>query len=106
MAASDLLVLQCRALGLPEPVLELRFHPPRKWRIDAAFPAHWLAVEIEGGAWVNGRHTRSSGYLADIEKYNQMALDGWFLLRFTPQQVENGEAVQAIAQFLQDETER
>lgn len=103
MAANDLLTLQCLALGLPEPVCELRFHPPRKWRADCAWPKHRLILECEGGAFINGRHTRGRGYINDLSKYNQMALDGWFLLRFTPQQVENGEAVQAIAQFLQDE---
>lgn len=100
MAASDLLVLQCQALGLPEPICELRFHPPRRWRVDYAFPAHWLAVECEGMVWHHGRHTRGSGFVKDIEKYNQLALDGWFLLRFTPAMIEDGIAVQAIQTFL------
>ena len=73
-----------RALGLPEPVPEYRFAPPRRWRFDYAFPEFKLAVEIEGGAWIRGRHTRGKGFLADLEKYNAATLLGWSILRYAP----------------------
>lgn len=38
--------------------LEHRFHPVRKWRFDAAFPVRKIAVEIDGGVFVQGRHMR------------------------------------------------
>lgn len=70
--------------GLPKPVRELRFAPPRRWRFDFAFPDHLVAVEIEGGIYSGGRHTRGKGYEADCEKYNQaVAAGGWRVLRFT-----------------------
>lgn len=100
MSASNGLAFQCRAIGLPAPVLEYRFHPPRRWRVDACWPALWLAVEIEGGVFTRGRHIRPSGFLRDAEKYNQLALDGYTLLRFTPAQVRDGIAVTAIEGFL------
>lgn len=81
---------------LPEPVYEHKFHPTRRWRIDCAWPDHKLAVEIEGAVWSYGRHTRGSGFVKDIEKYNELTLMGWSLLRFTPQQVKNGEAIKTI----------
>ena len=30
----------CKAWGLPVPVAELRFAPPRRWRFDWAWPHH------------------------------------------------------------------
>lgn len=67
-----------------EVVAEYRFHPPRMWRFDYAIPSHRIAIEVEGGVWTNGRHIRGTGFLNDMEKYNQAVLDGWRLLRCTP----------------------
>jgi hypothetical protein len=55
---------------LPLPVPEYRFAPPRRWRTDYAWPLAKLALEVEGGVWTNGRHTRGTGFLKDIAKYN------------------------------------
>ena len=63
---------------------ELKFHDTRKWRFDYAIPNLKIAIEIEGGAWTNGRHTRGSGFIKDMEKYNAAACCGWVMLRFTP----------------------
>lgn len=63
---------------------EYRFHPTRKWRLDYGNPKRKLAVEIEGGAWSGGRHTRGAGFIRDIEKYNTLASMGWLLFRCTP----------------------
>ena len=80
--------------------LEYRFHPERRWRADLALPQHKLLIEIEGGGWIGGRHTRSVGFIRDLEKYNTAAILGWYLLRFTPQQVKSGEALQVIENFI------
>jgi hypothetical protein len=79
--------------GLPDgAVAEYRFHSRRRWRFDWAWPSARVALEIEGGAWTQGRHTRGAGFVADMEKYNAATLAGWRVLRVTPQQFENGEA--------------
>jgi len=84
-------------VGFPSgAIAEYRFHPPRRWRFDWAWPRHKLALEIEGGVWTKGRHTRGKGYLADCEKYNQANLDGWCLLRVTPAQMASGEAAKLV----------
>jgi very-short-patch-repair endonuclease len=62
---------------------EYQFHPKRKWKIDFANTKHGIAVEIEGGIWSGGRHTRPQGYIKDVEKYNALTLNGWRLLRYT-----------------------
>lgn len=89
------------ANGLPAPEREHVFHPPRRWRIDLAFVDHKLAVEIEGGAFRGPGHRSVGIYLRNIEKYNQLTLDGWRLLRFTSDQVKSGEAVALIRQVLE-----
>lgn len=79
--------------GLPAgAVAEYRFNPTRRWRFDWAWPDARIALEIEGGAWTQGRHTRGSGFLADMEKYNAAGLAGWRVFRVTPQQFDSGEA--------------
>jgi len=68
-------------------VREYRFHPTRRWRIDYAIPAHKIAIEVEGGIYTHGRHTRGKGYKADMEKYNSMMVRGWRLVRVTPSEL-------------------
>lgn len=75
---------------------EYRFDANRKWRFDFAFPDSKLAVECEGAVWTNGRHTRGSGYTADIEKYNSATLQGWRVLRYHAELISSGEALNQI----------
>jgi len=78
--------------GLPRPELEYKFHPTRKWRFDYAWPDKKIAVEIEGGVWTRGRHTRGSGFVEDMEKYNMAGKLGWRIFRFVPSELRNGIA--------------
>lgn len=78
----------CVLHGLPEPIPEYRFHPLRKWRADYCWPLHMLLVEIDGGVWTGGRHTRGAGFIKDMEKLNAAALLGYRVLRYTPQQID------------------
>ena len=97
-----MLALHLRAKGLPEPVREYRFHPVRKWRFDFAWPGRMLAVEVEGGTWAHGRHTRGAGYERDTEKYNTAVEFGWKVLRYTSAQVEDGTAITQLERILQE----
>lgn len=94
------LALHIRADKLPEPVREYRFAPDRKWRFDFAWPDRKLAVEVEGGVYSGGRHTRGSGYIKDLEKYNRAAVLGWCVLRFDTAAVRDGTAIAAIHEAL------
>lgn len=53
------------------------------WRFDRAFVKQKVFVELEGGVWVDGRHSRGAGYTSDCAKYNAATLLGWRGLRFT-----------------------
>lgn len=70
-------------LGLPDPVPEYRFHATRDWRFDFAWPDQLVAVELDGGTWAQGRHTRGAGYRADCVKANTAQMAGWIVLHFT-----------------------
>lgn len=93
---------QLRTLHATPPVEEYRFAPPRRWRFDFAWPALLLAVEIEGGVWRGGRHTRGAGYYqADAEKYNAAAVAGWTVLRYTSVDVSRWTAAAEVLRVLQ-----
>lgn len=42
-----------------------------------------LVVEVEGGVFTSGRHTKGVGFSNDILKYNSIIFAGYPLLRFT-----------------------
>ena len=75
---------------------EFKFHPDRKWRADFHIVGHKLLVEVEGGIWSGGRHTRGKGYIGDMEKYNAAVGMGYRVLRFSTEQVKSRFAVNGI----------
>ena len=81
-------------------VTEYRFSPPRRWRFDFAIPSEKIAIEIEGGVFTGGRHTRGVGYLKDIEKYNTATSLGWRVLRFTHVQHNYSDIIAAIRETI------
>lgn len=100
MAGLSLLTL-CRATKIPIPVPEFKFHPTRKWRFDWCWPEQKLALEVQGGLFVNGRHSRGAALLKEHEKLNAAAALGYRVLFVTPGQIANGEAISVIEAGLQ-----
>lgn len=110
--------LMCQAHGIPIPEAEYPFnklspYPARSktgrirlWRLDFAWPkeAHDLyspvALEIDGGVWTGGRHTRGQGYIGDMEKFNEAVLQGWMCLHCTPTQLKTFEIAPLIKRAL------
>ncbi len=101
--------------GLPEPGLEYKFHPERRWRFDFAWP-DWrvsngkesdpyggLALEVQGGIWSMGRHNRGAAMLKEWEKLNEAAAMGWRVLYFQPSDLCLIETVETIKRCLQSE---
>lgn len=78
--------------GLPQWVTEHRFHDVRKWRLDYAWPAQKIALEVHGGVHSGGRHTRGEGFTADREKMNEAAAAGWVVIEATAEQIRSGQA--------------
>ena len=94
------LMQQITLLGIPAPTREYTFHATRKWRFDFAWPERKIAAEVEGGVWVQGRHSRGSGFIADLEKYNAATADGWRVYRFSESMITSGEALRILEKAL------
>ena len=95
------LAWQIKAAKLPRPDLEVKFHSTRRWRFDLAWivvdgQTVKIALEVEGAVWSQGRHTRGSGFVKDMEKYNNASLLGWTVYRVSTHQVTSGEALKLI----------
>lgn len=114
---------QLTLAGLPEPEREYRFAAHvvglgpgirarlreaglKDWRLDFAWPEHRLAVEVQGGTWSQGKHTRGQGYEDDREKINAAQLLGWTVLEFTTGMIRDGRALRTIERALQSITRR
>jgi very-short-patch-repair endonuclease len=111
-ALEEKLALEIRALKLPVPIREFRFHPTRRWRFDFAWPDLRIAVEAEGGAEMHGRRTKQgkllksghltvSGFRKDCEKYNEAAIHGWYVLRFSGAMIKDGTAIRTIERVIE-----
>jgi len=79
-----------KSQGWPDPVFEHEFHPKRKWRWDVAFIEAKVAVEIHGGTWEQGRHTRGGGFEEDRCKVNEGTAAGWRVFEVTYRQIAKG----------------
>ena len=66
---------------------EYRFTPPRRFRFDFAFLPSKIAIEINGGNWIHGRHTRASNLSNEYEKLNLAALNGWRVFVLSPEMI-------------------
>lgn len=72
-----------RLLDGPELEKEFQFCPDRQWRADYMFKVgkqNYL-VELDGGVYSRGRHTRGPGYVEDCFKLNTATLLGYRVIR-------------------------
>jgi very-short-patch-repair endonuclease len=95
----ELFALNCRLYKLT-PEREYQFHPTRLWRADFAWPEQKILVEIEGGIYTQGRHTRGAGFQEDCIKTNAAALLGFRVFRFTIPMVQSGMAIDTVREAL------
>ena len=95
------LLTRLERAGLPLGEGQYRFVPGRLYRFDRAWPDHGMvAVEIQGGLWVNGAHSRGSGVERDCVKLSIAAALGWRVLPVSRAMIEDGSAVRLVAQAL------
>lgn len=83
-------------MGLPPPLFEYRFHPSRKWRLDIAFPAERVGIEVQGGIFIAGRHTRGAALLKEWEKLNTLACMNWRVLFVQPSELCMDKTIKVI----------
>jgi very-short-patch-repair endonuclease len=94
------LLRDMRAIGLPAPTREFKFHPTRKYRFDFAWDAYKLAVECDGGTGRVLAHNSPKGYQYDCERDAEASILGWTVLRFTGNQIKNGSAVTFVERWM------
>lgn len=105
-APEALLAAQLRAAGIAFEQ-EFKFCAWRKWRADFAAGrggsgvagGAWLTtilVEIQGGGFIQGGHSRGMGLERDCEKLATAAALGWRVLPVTPRMVRDGRALALI----------
>lgn len=90
----------------PATVKEVSFNKimntKRLFRADFFCPNLSLIVEVNGGQFINGRHTRGGkGYENDLEKLNLAQANGFNVLQFTYQMLERGEHCKIILKYCQ-----
>lgn len=101
---ADDFVRLCLADGLPEPCREYPIDGTRRYRWDYAWPRFRVAVEKNGGIWMqaedgHGAHSRPANIIRDMAKNNVAVRAGWRVLYYTPQQLLAG-AVAEVAELL------
>ena len=89
----EMFLAQLQERGFPDPEEEYRFLDRRRFRFDFAWTDVSIAVEIEGGTYVQGRHVTGAGFSKDCEKYNLATRDGWRVYRFTTAMVKSREGI-------------
>lgn len=96
----ELFVGQYKNTALPILEREHRFHPKRKWRFDFSIVDLKIGIEIEGGIWMKGSHTRMHGYQDDCNKYNEAQALGWKVFRFTSDDIKKDRAIKFLWNYL------
>jgi len=106
----DIVLAYFRSHKLPIPKAEFRFHETRLWRFDFAwdmknrgYPEDIytnVALEIDGGIWVNGGHNRGAQMLKTWEKENEAACMGWRIIRCQPKDLCTQNTVNLIKRAL------
>jgi hypothetical protein len=74
----------CALTNIPQPAEEWEFDSVRHFRFDYAWPESRVALEVDGGIFSGGPHTRGTGFAKDVEKLNLAAEQGWLVLRCCP----------------------
>jgi hypothetical protein len=100
-------------------VPEYRFDADRKWRFDfilapersyggllptteAHAADYWkLALEVQGGLFTNGRHSRGAALLKEHEKLNAAACAGWRVLYTIPDNLCMQETIDMVRKALE-----
>jgi very-short-patch-repair endonuclease len=83
-------------------VCEFQFHPFRKYQLDFVWEKEKVCLEVDGGGFIHGAHSRGSGQWKDMLKRNEATLMGWKVFVVTPKMLtlEDGRAALLLEQAL------
>jgi hypothetical protein len=83
----------------PQQELSPRITPKRKWSVDFVFHLQnfqKLHVEVQGGTWIRGRHSRGVGARSDAQKLNYASCIGHRTLYITSDMIRDKTALDWI----------
>lgn len=86
--------------GIPIPVSEYKFHPVRKWRMDFCWVDYGVFLEVQGGLFVQGRHSRGAAMLKEFEKTNAASEMGYRMLLCQPKDLCSTTTIETIRKTL------
>lgn len=101
-----------RLMRLPEPELQAKIIPGRRYRFDFAWMDYKVTAEVQGGVYKvgkrcptcgespSGRHTRGAGYETDARKSADAQVAGWICISVTAGMIKSGEASKRIKDAL------
>lgn len=92
-------------LGGPALEKEVRFDPDRQWRADYLHRPTMTLIELDGGVYNKGRHTRGAGFVEDCFKLNSAALHGYGVIRIATG-MATAHYLQQIIDWLQSADKR
>lgn len=70
----------------------------RKFAYDFCLPKQRVLIEIQGGTFSGGRHTRGNGYSADCEKLRLATFDNWRILWYDSKSI-NTEEIERLVEY-------
>jgi very-short-patch-repair endonuclease len=73
----------------------------RRFRFDFAHLNSKVAVEIQGGIYVGGRHSGGVGQRKDFEKINLAILNGWVVFQLSGDMVQT-EWLEIICEVIRE----
>lgn len=77
-----------------------KFLKNRKFKFDFAHLPQKIAIEINGGNWIGGRHSNALALNSEYEKLNLAVVNGWRVFVLSPEMITD-EWLEAIAQAIQ-----
>jgi hypothetical protein len=92
------LMLLMERAKMPPVHMQVGLVEGRKFRYDLVIGEPFkVAVEVQGGQWIRGRHNRPQGVETDSEKSALAQERGYIVLHVTPAMISDGRAIERIA---------
>ena len=80
-------------------IAEYKYVPCRKYKADYCIPEWRLLIEIQGGLFNKKAHGSITGLLKDIQRLNLATVNGFYLLRITPDDFRKTQCIEWVEMF-------
>ena len=59
-----------------------------------------IVLEVEGGIFIQGRHSRGAGMKGDFDKYNEAAIIGYRIIKVIPTELCSFKTISLLKRIL------